>query len=1253
MKSLRSFVLVFLSLVLLGNVLPARASLNAEETLPHQEPGLTDLPGMKYEEIKTELSPISRYIVQFEASSLMQHIEETRDTPSIQSSPDEYLQLLNIRREQTLSAAESVLKRSLHPVFTYDTILSAASLELDPAEVEKIRFLPGVKAIYPVRIKQPVTDAGPNWVGAPGFWTGMGGQLNATGSQGEGVIIGVLDTGINFDHPSFSDQPEDGFQYQWDKPFLGVCAPLESGGLPEYQNSCNKKLIGGYSYVEESLTPEDNDLSGANGHGTHTASTAGGNRLKITYNGIPLTISGVASHAQIIAYDVCRFDGCYTDAIIAAIQQAVVDGVDVINYSISGGSDPYNDPVELAFLDAFGAGVFVSAAAGNININQLTREGNVNHVSPWVTTVAASTHDRIFSSGSAVHDPAIAGQTASFSLSGPAADNMPFLKPDLTAPGVRILAGLADFVIDWDGAARTGLLNGTSMSTPHVAGAAALLKSHNPELSPAAIKSMLMLTSNTSNLRKPDNLITADPFDVGSGSLDLRQVPMAGLVMEETRQNFLKASPYQNAGFDLKQLNLPSLQDNACTISCEWTREFRSIAPITLTYTVTTPSWLSVSPNVFTIPPNGRQSLLFTADIQDVPLNGWLFGEVKLETNASLPSPYHFLIQPLFQSDAGTTQAYTDGVSAFPAMGDLKFATLHLPVAVLPALSNIPDEVFVESHRSSNAAVLTGLRAISPSSLSNSVYGLIKGQSQIIQIKRDNTNFYPYDDLSQVWTTLFPLSSTPPLARLVFEIIRTDSYDLDIYWGYDLNGNGLPDEDEEMGYSASSTALESIDLVKPSADYDLWILVQNWNGTNQGDDVEFVQALVPMQPLAEPNLEANLIPGPFAEDPFAMQLIWHDIINQDGDRLYGVVDTFADDTKQQLLSATKLTIHRTADEVVKTVAPLSVQPGEEVDFQIVITNFDEASHTFTVSDLLPEGLTLVDGSLVGADYNAIQNEISWSGVLNPMEWGYTQTSSADDPFCTSQFYSDSKEDAYSDWESMSPEYRVLADPKLQGDRLWSTAFVGRPIPLFGKEYYSGVGFTSDGYLSFDPNHYSSLNQHLPDATPPNAIIAPFWDDLEVVYDYATNKGITVVESTSFVTIEYDDIRLKWNPALSLDMQVMFKLKPMKWYQSPDIIFAYDNISPGFFQNASGTIGLEDESGTQGHLVSYNDPNFSITNGSAICFTWEEQYQTHIITFKAVLAAGAALPITNTVTHIRDGLGVVLETSSITLTQWEP
>src|SRR5207249_7633562 len=103
------------------------------------------------------------------------------------------------------------------------------------------------------------------------------------------------------------------------------------------------------------------------GHGTHTSTTAAGGPVDhATLLGVDRGhISGMAPGAHVIMYRICLAQGCFNSDSVAAVNQAIADGVDVINFSISGGANAYTDAVELTFLDAYAAGIIVNASAGN------------------------------------------------------------------------------------------------------------------------------------------------------------------------------------------------------------------------------------------------------------------------------------------------------------------------------------------------------------------------------------------------------------------------------------------------------------------------------------------------------------------------------------------------------------------------------------------------------------------------------------------------------------------------------------------------------------------------------------------------------------------------------------------------------------------------------------------------------------------------------------------------------------------------
>ena len=173
--------------------------------------------------------------------------------------------------------------------------------------------------------------------------------------------------------------------------------------------TCNNKLIGAYAKTatymantgagaEEFCNNTTHTCSArdSEGHGTHTTTTAAGDCVAsaMLYGVQRGPVCGIAPGARVIEYRVCLRSGCFGSDSVSAVQQAIVDGVNVINFSISGGAQPYSDAVELAFLDAFNAGISVNASAGNSGPGAATSD----HGGPWVTTVGASTGPRAFAS---------------------------------------------------------------------------------------------------------------------------------------------------------------------------------------------------------------------------------------------------------------------------------------------------------------------------------------------------------------------------------------------------------------------------------------------------------------------------------------------------------------------------------------------------------------------------------------------------------------------------------------------------------------------------------------------------------------------------------------------------------------------------------------------------------------------------------------------------------------------------------------
>ena len=297
-----------------------------------------------------------------------------------------YVSYLETKQEAFVDELSASLRRPLDVMARMQHALNAVIVRLSNAEASEIMKRADVMFIEREHELELATDRGPAFIGAPSIWGGM--TASGVATQGEGILIGDIDTGINWESPAFAAVgPVDGYVHQNPKgngTYLGQCAP---GGVDE--GKCNDKLIGIYNFAAVGTTGTDTQ-----GHGSHTASTVAGNTWNATFASGPFTISGVAPHANVIAYLACP-SSCPSTATSQSANQAIIDGVDVINYSISGGTSPWTDATSTAFRNAVAAGTFVAASAGNTSASVPNPQGQVNHMEPWVETVAASTQDRI------------------------------------------------------------------------------------------------------------------------------------------------------------------------------------------------------------------------------------------------------------------------------------------------------------------------------------------------------------------------------------------------------------------------------------------------------------------------------------------------------------------------------------------------------------------------------------------------------------------------------------------------------------------------------------------------------------------------------------------------------------------------------------------------------------------------------------------------------------------------------------------
>ncbi|XP_044495419.1 subtilisin-like protease SBT2.2 [Mangifera indica] len=300
---------------------------------------------------------------------------------------------------------DTILRKALKgekylKLYSYHYLINGFSVFVTPQQAEKLSRQKEVANVVLDFSVRTATTHTPQFLGLPqGAWVQEGGY----GTAGEGMVIGFIDTGIDPTHPSFADDVTE-HPYPVPSHFSGICEVTQD--FPS--GSCNRKLIGARHFAASAITrgifnssqdyasPFDGD-----GHGTHTASVAAGN------HGIPVVVaehhfgnaSGMAPRSHIAVYKALykSFGGFAAD-VVAAIDQAAQDGVDIINLSITPNRRPpgiatFFNPIDMALLSAVKAGIFVVQAAGNTGPSPKS----MSSFSPWIFTIGAASHDRVYS----------------------------------------------------------------------------------------------------------------------------------------------------------------------------------------------------------------------------------------------------------------------------------------------------------------------------------------------------------------------------------------------------------------------------------------------------------------------------------------------------------------------------------------------------------------------------------------------------------------------------------------------------------------------------------------------------------------------------------------------------------------------------------------------------------------------------------------------------------------------------------------
>lgn len=769
------------------------------------------------------------FIVQLQSPSAAEHyasLQQTARFSKNSATTQAYTAKITLEQDLVFAKAGANARR----IYSYKYGLNGFAARMSIAQAQKLENLAEVLNVWEDEIRPLATRSSATFLG---LFEQTAGLRSKHGLDGNGVIIGIIDSGIAPGHPALLDTREADMprlcRSSWAKTSLlgrWLCRRFEKlsdtlafeepeGWLGECEvgqqftaSDCNNKLIGARWFIDGAADsgPIDDDEfhspRDADGHGTHTATTAAGNRTSASIFGTTLgDIEGIAPGARIAVYKACwlRPGGsrasCNTSDLANAIDMAIADGVDIINYSVGSSMRKVTAPDDIALLAAAKAGIVSVVAAGNEGPGLATIGSPAG--APWVITAAASTRDgessveamqvsappsiankyaskeALFSPPLQDRDPiegrlvlvddgddtlpggaagvlsdgcqpllngaevsgniallqrsgclftdmvrnaedagAIAalvynlagdpivmhgesglvdipalmiGQAdgnlmlaeldagndvivvleksfllttadtgnvmASFSSRGPGpvAD---IFKPDVSAPGVNILAGFTPDTANATRGENFAFLSGTSMSTPHVAGVAALLLEAHPDWSPAAVKSALMTTARQ-DLQISGNMTAANPFDFGAGHIVPNNAFDPGLVYEVSDDEYDAfacgtASPAVSAArcealasaglsFFARDVNQPSISISRLANQQVVRRRVTNVTDAAESYSVsvTAPPGIrvAVNPPSISVAAGASASFDVTLTYESGPMDLWRFGSLTWSSN--------------------------------------------------------------------------------------------------------------------------------------------------------------------------------------------------------------------------------------------------------------------------------------------------------------------------------------------------------------------------------------------------------------------------------------------------------------------------------------------------------------------------------------------------------------------------------------------------------------------------------------------
>ncbi|WP_326490271.1 S8 family serine peptidase [Shewanella sp. AS1] len=856
---------------------------------------------------------------------------------------------------------------------------------------------------------------------------------------------------------------------------------------------------------------------------------------------------------------------------------------------------------------------------------------------------------------------------ADFSSRGPSNYVKEHLIPMITAPGVDIFAANSDdqpFTFS-PGASDWTMMSGTSMASPHITGAAALVKQAHPDWSASEIQSAMQMTA-VDDVRfsaggYPPQLLDAGIYRAGSGRVDVQAAINSGLIMNETVENFRQADP-ANGGI-VRNLNLPELVNLHCRENCSWIRTFTAARDGDWTVETETQEYsveLNAVPSSFSLKAGESQSVVFTANI----LNS--------------------------QTKTGNSEVETWGsVKLVPKQMDIP--AVHLPVSVKFDNRSLPESVGFMANRDQGIHSINNLMLAETSTPAYQATTPVKAQLREVKLPQsvDYCSFVCSheitDDSVQITTVQVPENSS----RLIVEVLERTATtagkdemwmagDADVVIGYDVNGDGQPQWNEEaICMSTSDLTTDYCNINNPEAG-QYWVAIANYqhnffDPANTFDTYKVATAVV-----SNETSEAMSAEGPGLLDGMSqtnVKVLWNIPEAVKGDIYYSMLNIGSDANQVGDLAQIPLRLVRGDNEVTLKGSKTQALVGQTIDMHLhVMENLDGYDRDMSISSVLPNNLVLVPGSVKASKemiadlITETENGFTLSTVQSDSaHWkrDYTITTSDNNPMCKMPDFGQSNPGGFMDLAEFGfePQYGGVFNDNVVLPLDWYYA-EGTTTSLYNSQeptgQYSQLTISPMGYLQLD-NNYLQIPQHFPMAFQgsPDAIIAPFWRGVELsdsLVDFSVLATPLDVANNSGIMFAYTDdgnLVVQWNKARSVDkardpdtgafiypdrddsydFEAIYNMGYRYGEGQFEIIMAYNNINFGS-QSGKGAIGLHGtdgyrgdfgpENGWIGSQYAFNDLESKVKDDLVVCYDYVGPESTQFdLTFQVMVKNNAA------------------------------